>query len=615
MAVVKEVEKPIKAHQYIYDSIAYVLSPENKNGDEKCFTSTCMNCINNGIDSLAKQFYETRSIWNKDNNILAHHYIQSFSPNENITPELAHQIGVELAKKTAPNFQVIISTHIDKDHIHNHFIINSVNLATGLKWKADLTTRKNMRKESDSLCQQYGLNIIKNENGLRGIDQATQKLAEKGKSWKVKLCKDLDEAVHCCNSKKDFIKFMNLKGWQLRYKDTDRHITFELQGEEKKIRADTLAKQFGDFYKKENLEKMMGYYSIPTEHFPPPKPKKTSKPFVSEWEKYEKSYFKKTPPPVSISETLKMQKHIKQSTNPLIALLRIIMKLIIRKKRKKCFDKKYHTLHRYCKQQQKYKAYTPSLQEQIEKIEKLSRTAGNISYKNLISAQGDNFRVKIALSSVAKMYAYPIFFSARLYKDYAILTVKEKDKTLLKQILGVEDIKILDRHNRKFTGIEKYRELKKQADQLNVKLEFLDNISPEQLELLKDEKERFVSLVKDGKTKIAFLPANKKFILHTLFSDEYNDNLFSVSRNSKVNTKLKSEALLGGQKMCYRILTKEQIEKLNKNESIKNQFAVFRKNIKGEDLGDGKYNIAFKESDEEEINELLKNPEPTKRKL
>ena len=145
MAIVKEVEKKITAHQYVADTISYVLSPENKHGDEKCFKATCLNCVNDGSESLAEQFYWTRKAFDKDNKILAHHYVQSFSPNENVTPELAHQIGVELMQKVAPNFQVVISTHVDKDHIHNHIIINSVNIETGMKWKADLDTRLDIR--------------------------------------------------------------------------------------------------------------------------------------------------------------------------------------------------------------------------------------------------------------------------------------------------------------------------------------------------------------------------------------------------------------------------------------------------------------------------------------
>ena len=99
MAIVKSVKKSIKAHQYVADTIAYVLSPENKHGDEKCFKATCLNCVDNGAESLAEQFYWTRKAFDKDNKILVHHYIQSFSPNEKISPDLAHQIGVELMKR------------------------------------------------------------------------------------------------------------------------------------------------------------------------------------------------------------------------------------------------------------------------------------------------------------------------------------------------------------------------------------------------------------------------------------------------------------------------------------------------------------------------------------
>ena len=263
MAVVEPIRKPIKAHQYVFDSIAYILSPENRNGDEKCFQATCLNCENNGADSLAKQFYVVRKAFNKDSKILSHHYVQSFSPNEKITPELAHRIGVELAQKIAPGFQVIVSTHIDKDHIHNHFIINSVSMKTGRKWEGNKTTlEKNMQPESDRICKSYGLTTIENKSGLRGIDQATQKLAEQGKSWKVELCKALDEATKICNSKKEFVEFMKRKNFIItRY---EKDITFQKVGEKKKIRASRLAREFGDCYIKENLEKLMGFYRLPS---------------------------------------------------------------------------------------------------------------------------------------------------------------------------------------------------------------------------------------------------------------------------------------------------------------------------------------------------------------
>ena len=607
MAIVKEVEKKITSHQYAYDTIAYVLSPENKHGDEKCFRATCLNCINDGVESLSKQFYVTRKAFNKDDKILSHHYVQSFSPNENVTPELAHQIAVELMKKVAPNYQVIISTHVDKDHIHNHIIINSVSMETGMKWKANWRTRMDMRKESDKLCKQYGLSAIDNKSGLRGIDQATQKLAEKGQSWKVDLCNALDEATQMCITKKDFIDYMKVKGFEItRY--TDRHITFRKIGETKKIRADTLAEQFGEIYKKENLEKKMGFYkpSAPIEQTP--RKKKVQSPFITEFERFEKDYFSKNPPLAKTTEIKKLHGHIKQSSNPLLTLLLIIFKLLVRRKKKSMLDKKYHKLRRYGATQTTYKKYVPSLAEQVKRIERLQRTAGNIPYQRLISSQGENYRVKVTSPAVSKLYAYGFFFSARLFNDGALVTVKERDKYILQQALGVEDIKVLEQHNRHFKQNSDYADLKKRAEQIGSKIEYL-MIELEQLELLKNETDRFVKFNVDGKIRLAFLEENKKFILRKLYPDKYkSDSLFSVSRNSKVNTRLKAEVLLDGQVMRYRrCLTKEQVERIAENTKGEELFAVFNKNAKGESLGEDTYNIAYKSGDEEKIENALKS--------
>lgn len=612
MAIVKSVNKSIKAHQYVADTIAYVLSPENKHGDEKCFKATCLNCVNDGAASLAKQFYWTRKAFDKDNKILAHHYVQSFSPNENITPELAHQIGVELMQKVAPNFQVIISTHVDKDHIHNHIIINSVNMETGVKWKGNQTTvEKILWEESNKLSKQYGLTIIEKHSGFRGIDQSTQKLAEKGQSWKVDLCKALDEATEMCITKEDFISYMKDKGFDIpRY--TDRHITFQKIGETKKIRADTLAEQFGEIYKKENLEKKMGFY-IPPAPISTPQRKRVQSPFITEFERFEKDYFSKNPPLAKVGEAKKLQHHIRQSSNPLMALLLIIFRLVARR-RKYLLDKRYHTLRRYNKVQRQYKKYQPSLAEQVKRIERLQKTAGNIPYKTLVSSQGENCRMYVALEMIPRLYAYGFFFSAKLYKDYAIVTVKEIDKTLLQKAMNASD-EILEEHNSYFKEQSDYADLKKRAEQIGSKIEYLV-IKPAQLKKLADETDRFVKFEDNGKIRIAFLSENKNFILRSLYPDKYKANdLFSVSRNSKVNTRLKSEILLGGQKMMYRTLSREQVEQLAENTKGQELFAVFNKNAKGESLGEDKYNVAFKSGDEEKIETALKSDTKPKRRI
>ena len=601
MATVKSVKSAIKSSEYVVKSIKYILSPETKSGDEKCVQSSFMNCCNDSIDSLVTQFDVIRFAYGKNDKILAHHYVQSFSPNEKITPKLAHKIGEELAECVAPGFQVIVATHVDRDHIHNHFLINSVSTETGNKWLGNQATLKNMRTESDRLCRQYGLSVIDETTGLRGIDQATQKLAEQGKSWKVELCHALDEAKILCHSKEDFIRFMRNKGFEItRY--TDRHITFQKVGEQKKIRADTLAKQFGDYYTKENLERMMGFYSLPKPL--PPREAPPQKPFISEFEKYEKVYFQKHPPLAKLDEVASLQQKIRQSKNPLFFLLRVLFMLMLRRHKKLLLDKRYFKLRMHT-HQKKFKKKKLSVSEQLEKYKGNPIYEGNIPYSRLIHSQGENCVIRFDLSAIPKLYACPIFFSAKLYNDHAMVTIKERDKKLLLEALKLKDEAIIERHTKRYLPDVKYNEMKKRAEFLGMEVEFLV-IDEKEIDKLAEEKDRYVAFPpKDGKIKLAFLPQNKGYVLHCLYPDKHqaeSDDLFSVTRNSKVNTRLKSEALLDGKQMRYRTLTRVEVEELHKQTGGQDMFAVFSKSENGQEE---QYNVAYKEDDEKKIENII----------
>ena len=606
MATVKSVKSAIKSREYVAKSIKYILSPENKEGNEKCIQSSFLNCCGDCTNDFVMQFEITRLAFGKNDNILAHHYVQSFSPNEKITPEIAHQIGKELAECVAPGFQVIVATHVDRDHVHNHILINSVGMKTGMKWLGNLTTLKNMREQSDRLCREYGLSVINQKTGLRGIDQATQKLAEQGRSWKVELCRALDEAVKQCSRKKEFTEFMKRKGFEItRY--TDRHITFQKIGETKKIRVNTLAEQFGDYYTKENLEHLMGFYGIPKplENLPPPKPKK---PFITEFEKYEKAYFQENPPLTNLVEAKALQILINSLTSPFFNLMLTLARLILRRKRRSALDQRYDSLHLKLKKQKRYKTKKPDSQKILERVDNNPQNVGNIPYRNLIHAQGENYRVRLSISAIPKMYACPFFFSCRIYSDHAIVTFKKKDRPLFEKIFEIEDVQRLERHNNYYTPSKNYQEMKRKAKILGVEPEFL-MIEPSELEKLNDEKDRFVAVTtKEGKIRLSFLPQNKDYILHCLYPEKHqavDNDLFSVVRNAKVNTMLKSEALLHNKKMRYRVLTRTQVEKLQKETQGQEIFAVFSKN--DETHQEEKYNVAFKEDDEQTIDTILEN--------
>src|SRR5699024_10184620 len=104
---------------------------------------------------------QTRELFSKNDGIQAHHVIQSFKPDE-VTPEKANQVGLELAKKLAPNHEVAVYTHDDTNHVHNHIVINSVNFETGKKYLAHVKEAISRdRSLSDEVCKSHDLSVVK----------------------------------------------------------------------------------------------------------------------------------------------------------------------------------------------------------------------------------------------------------------------------------------------------------------------------------------------------------------------------------------------------------------------------------------------------------------------
>ncbi|WP_256050847.1 relaxase/mobilization nuclease domain-containing protein, partial [Staphylococcus aureus] len=105
---------------------------------------------------------QTMAFYGKENGVQAHTVIQSFKPGE-VTPEQGNQLGLELAEKIAPNHQVAIYTHTDKEHVHNHIVINSVDLETEKKYQSNKQQRKLVKRENDNICRSHGLSVPKRE--------------------------------------------------------------------------------------------------------------------------------------------------------------------------------------------------------------------------------------------------------------------------------------------------------------------------------------------------------------------------------------------------------------------------------------------------------------------
>ena len=164
-----------------------------------------------------KEMQGTKIAFGKEDGILAFHGYQSFKPGE-VTPELAHEIGVKLAEELWPDHQVIVATHLDKAHIHSHFVINSVSLH-GNKFYATKNSYKEMRIASDRLCKQYGLSVIEEQRAnLKKHYNEWAAENEGVPTWRTFIRADMDNAIKYSMTFQEFISNMKKKGYVFEYR-------------------------------------------------------------------------------------------------------------------------------------------------------------------------------------------------------------------------------------------------------------------------------------------------------------------------------------------------------------------------------------------------------------
>ena len=156
-----------------------------------------------------------------------YHLLQSFSPDEDISPETAHEIAVKFASEQFKGYEVLVATHVDREHIHSHFIINSVNSDTGNKYHADKDEIQKLRDASDKLCLEYGLTVVvPTKKAVKPMSAAEYRSADKCQSWKVALAIAIDDAMQYARTKQNFIDIMEENGYQVRWSDERKAITY-----------------------------------------------------------------------------------------------------------------------------------------------------------------------------------------------------------------------------------------------------------------------------------------------------------------------------------------------------------------------------------------------------
>ncbi len=222
IAYIKESKQSISAMKAVLDYCAQ---------DKKVMDAISGRKLVSGVNCNGEkpflEFMATKYAHAKSKGMNFYHYTQAFPPEEQVTPEQAHQIALEFAEKAWPGHEVLVATHTDDTHIHSHFVINAVAFETGQKLRQNPNTLKQLRSLSDQLCIAHHLSVLKPYEGQgTRISAREYRAAVKGQSWKFKLMADIDSAMEFSGSKRDFLREMHRRGYDVRWESERKYITF-----------------------------------------------------------------------------------------------------------------------------------------------------------------------------------------------------------------------------------------------------------------------------------------------------------------------------------------------------------------------------------------------------
>ena len=182
--------------------------------------------INCQPQSVYDDFLNTKLLYHKDGGVMFYHMVQSFPKGEGVDPRQAH----EAARRLAEYFdgcEVLVCTHVDREHIHSHCVINSVNFETGKKLHMAKEQLQELMRRNDAICQEMGLPVFEattqQARGMSGVEYHT---ALKGQSWKLRLMNTIDECMKYAADKDAFVSLMESEGYQVRWESSRKYITY-----------------------------------------------------------------------------------------------------------------------------------------------------------------------------------------------------------------------------------------------------------------------------------------------------------------------------------------------------------------------------------------------------
>lgn len=252
---------PITKREAHYGSpkelIEYIL--DEKNIGEKVGIASSINC---NIETALLEYTDIQKKFNMKGSRVAYHVIQSFSPKDDITPEQANEIGKKLCEKLYPDFQCVISTHIDKGHLHNHISINAINL-NGKKLEDRLSNEKEglygLSDMSDKIAAEYGCYIMPRKTYLKNAKKDYY-YQYKEQSFKEKIRVDIENTIYKCNSLEEFLDELSIIGYKIK---RGKNIAVKSVSMERFARISTIDEKYSiknlhKFFKSKNDEKILG---------------------------------------------------------------------------------------------------------------------------------------------------------------------------------------------------------------------------------------------------------------------------------------------------------------------------------------------------------------------
>ena len=229
--------------------LEYVSRKEKTVSEDKRFV-TGVNC---SPETALDEMTATKNLYHKTDGRLYYHLVQSFPSGYEIEPELAHKIAVELAEKAFNKYEVVVATHIDREHIHSHLVLNSVSFEDGKKYHSNKESVEELMKLSDEICQRYGVHVLdapKKNVKKDLLSDSEYRSAKRGESFKWELMNVINQVMKQAKTKKQFCFLMKQQGYDVRWEDNRKYITYTCPNG-RRCRDNKL---HGERYRKENME-------------------------------------------------------------------------------------------------------------------------------------------------------------------------------------------------------------------------------------------------------------------------------------------------------------------------------------------------------------------------